>query len=76
MRFTHLRHGQIVINMNCYMNAKLADIHFIYSLANGNERAAVQLYEERYPTRRPSNHGTFAWVHQNLMEHGSFRATH
>lgn len=60
--------------MNRYTNAELADIHFIYGLANGNGRAAVRLYGERYPTRRQPNHQTFARVHQSLAEHGSFRA--
>ncbi|GFY32446.1 uncharacterized protein TNCV_3559541 [Trichonephila clavipes] len=45
------------------------------SLADGNGRAAVRLYRERYLTRRQPNHQTFAWVHQNLVERGSFRAT-
>ncbi|GFS76946.1 hypothetical protein TNCV_3756211 [Trichonephila clavipes] len=57
------------------MNAELADIHFIYGLANGNGRVAVQLYGERYPTRRQSNHQTFTRVHQNLVEHRYFRVT-
>ncbi|GFW69938.1 hypothetical protein TNCV_1403911 [Trichonephila clavipes] len=70
-----LRHGQRVMNMNCYMNAELADIHFIYGLANRNGRVAVQLYGGKYPTRRQPNHQTFSRVHQNLVEHGSFRAT-
>ncbi|GFY10936.1 hypothetical protein TNCV_1124581 [Trichonephila clavipes] len=73
MQFPHLRHGQRVINMNRYMNAELADIHFIYGLANENGRVSVQLCGERYPIRRQSNHQTIARVHQNLAEHGSFR---
>ncbi|KFM66840.1 hypothetical protein X975_13821, partial [Stegodyphus mimosarum] len=32
------------------------------------------LFGERYPMRRQPNHQMFAWVHQNLVEHGSFRA--
>ncbi|GFV01340.1 general transcription factor II-I repeat domain-containing protein 2B [Trichonephila clavipes] len=55
-------------------HVELADIHFIYDLADGNGRAAVRLYRERYPTRRQPNHQTFARVHQNLVERGSFRA--
>ncbi|GFU80198.1 hypothetical protein TNCV_1091481 [Trichonephila clavipes] len=47
---------------------------FIYDLADGNGRAAVRLYRERYPTRRQPNHQTFARVHQNLAGRGSFRA--
>ncbi|GFW24336.1 uncharacterized protein TNCV_605831 [Trichonephila clavipes] len=61
--------------MNHYTNSELADIHFIYSLANGNTCVAVWLYGERYPTTWQSNHQTFIQVHQNLVEHRSFRAT-
>ncbi|GFW07589.1 DUF4817 domain-containing protein [Trichonephila clavipes] len=57
------------------MYVELAEIHFIYGLADGNGRADVRLYRERYPTRRQPNHQTFARVHQNLVERGSFRAT-
>ncbi|GFW24345.1 integrase_H2C2 domain-containing protein [Trichonephila clavipes] len=57
------------------MNAKLADIHFVYGQANGNGRIAFQLYRKRYPTRWQPNHQTFARVHQNRAEHGSFTAT-
>ncbi|GFU31608.1 hypothetical protein TNCV_1235021 [Trichonephila clavipes] len=58
-----------------FTNSELADIHFIYGLADGNGRAAVRLFRERYPTWRQPNHQTFARVHQNLVERGSFRAT-
>ncbi|GFW09095.1 hypothetical protein TNCV_3081871 [Trichonephila clavipes] len=75
MWFPHFRYGQRVMNMNPYTNAKLPDIHFIYSLANRNGYVAVWLYGERYPTRWQLNHRTVAWVHQNLAEHGSFRVT-
>ncbi|GFX18375.1 transposable element Tc3 transposase [Trichonephila clavipes] len=60
--------------MNRYTNSKLAGIHFIYNLANGNGHVAVPLYGERYSTRRQPNHQMFTRVHQNLEEHGSFRA--
>ncbi|GFT97666.1 transposase-like protein [Trichonephila clavipes] len=75
MWFLHFRHGQHAMNMYRFTNSELADIHFIYGLADGNGRAAVRLYRERYPTRRQPNHQTFARVHQNLVERGSFRAT-
>ncbi|GFV01344.1 uncharacterized protein TNCV_2125701 [Trichonephila clavipes] len=74
MWFLHFRHGQRAMNMYRFTNSELADIHFIYDLADGNGRAAVRLYRERYPTRRQPNHQTFARVHQNLVERGSFRA--
>ncbi|GFT37843.1 hypothetical protein TNCV_4129021 [Trichonephila clavipes] len=61
--------------MKGYMNVELADIHFIYDLVNGNGLVTVQLYGERYSTRQQPNHQTFTRVYQNLVEHGSFRAT-
>ncbi|GFW99734.1 hypothetical protein TNCV_3419641 [Trichonephila clavipes] len=63
------------MNINHYTNAELANIHFIYGLINGNGRAAVRLYGERYPTRWQPNDQTYAEMHQNLAEHGSFRVT-
>ncbi|GFV73483.1 DUF4817 domain-containing protein [Trichonephila clavipes] len=75
MWFLHFKHGQRAMNMYRFTNSQLTDIHFIYGLADGNGRAAVRLYRERYPTRRQQNHQTFSRVHQNLVERGSFRAT-
>ncbi|GFX12926.1 uncharacterized protein TNCV_3659221 [Trichonephila clavipes] len=58
------------MNLNRFTNAELADIHFIYGLANGNRLVAVRLYGERHLTRWQPNHQTFTEVHQNLAEHG------
>ncbi|GFU94717.1 hypothetical protein TNCV_3386061 [Trichonephila clavipes] len=74
MWFPYSRHGQRVMNMDRYTNAELADIHFNYEPANRNGRVAICLHWERFPTRWQSNAQTFAWVHQNLEEHRSFRA--
>ncbi|GFV55941.1 hypothetical protein TNCV_7391 [Trichonephila clavipes] len=63
------------MNMSRCMNTELTNFHFIYGLGNGNGRVAVWLYGKIYPTRQQSNQQTFAWVHQNLVEHGSFRTT-
>ncbi|GFW85485.1 transposable element Tcb2 transposase [Trichonephila clavipes] len=52
MLFPHFRQGLRARNLNCYAKTELADIHFIYGLANGNGRVAVRLYGERYPMRR------------------------
>ncbi|GFX75843.1 hypothetical protein TNCV_2238151 [Trichonephila clavipes] len=69
---SHFRHYLCAINMNYYTNAELAGIYFICGLVNENGRAAVRLYEERYPTIWQPNHQTLAHVHQNLVVHGSF----
>ncbi|GFU07935.1 hypothetical protein TNCV_2271541 [Trichonephila clavipes] len=63
------------MNMNRYTNVELVDIHFIYSVANGDGRVAVRLYLERYPTMWQPNHQMLTRVHQNVVEHGTFRAT-
>ncbi|GFV61718.1 hypothetical protein TNCV_188761 [Trichonephila clavipes] len=73
MGFPHFRHGQRAIN-NRNSNAELAVIHFIYGLAKGNGRVDVRLYEEIYQTRGQPNNQTLAGLHQNQVEHGSFRA--
>ncbi|GFY36797.1 transposable element Tc3 transposase [Trichonephila clavipes] len=38
-------------------------------------RYCCSVVREGYPTRQQLNHQTFAQVHQNLVEHGYFRAT-
>ncbi|GFU80059.1 hypothetical protein TNCV_579391 [Trichonephila clavipes] len=75
MRFSHFRHGQRAKNINRYTNAEMAGIHFIYDLANGNERVAIRLYGKIYPTRWQPNHQRFTRMYQNLAEHESFRTT-
>ncbi|GFX06490.1 hypothetical protein TNCV_3017241 [Trichonephila clavipes] len=39
-----LRHCQRVMKLHRYTNAELADIYFVYGLANGNERAVVRSF--------------------------------
>ncbi|GFS75042.1 hypothetical protein TNCV_1396891 [Trichonephila clavipes] len=75
IRFPNFRHGQLAMTVNRYTNTELADIHFIYDLASRNGCLSARLYVGRYPTRRQPNHQTFTRVHQNLAEHGFFRAT-
>ncbi|GFU33374.1 hypothetical protein TNCV_4362111 [Trichonephila clavipes] len=60
------------MNTNCNTNSELVDINFIYNLASGNG-LVVRLYGERCQKMRQLNHQTFASVHYNLAEHGSFR---
>ncbi|GFT56432.1 DUF4817 domain-containing protein [Trichonephila clavipes] len=74
MWFLHFRHEQRAMNMYRFTNSELADIHFIYGLADGNGRAAVRLYRERYPTRRQPNHQTFARREDSIFEEGVLHA--
>ncbi|GFV59616.1 DUF4817 domain-containing protein [Trichonephila clavipes] len=50
----------------------MADIHFIYGIADGNVLEARQLYGERYPSRCFPNRKTFEYLHRYLRETGSF----
>ncbi|GFX67018.1 hypothetical protein TNCV_4181431 [Trichonephila clavipes] len=51
------------------------DIHFIYGLINGNGSTAVRLYGERYAMKRHPHPQSYAWLHKNLAENGSFSVT-
>lgn len=56
-----------------YSNEELADLHFMYGLANGNSRAAERLYAERFPNRHAPSRKIFATIHRNLRERGMFK---
>lgn len=58
--------------MENYTNSEMADMHFIYGLANGNAREARRLYMERYPNRLIPNHRMFPNIHRRLVETGTF----
>ncbi|GFX94247.1 hypothetical protein TNCV_4292921 [Trichonephila clavipes] len=49
-------------------------MHLMYGAANGNDREALRLYQERFPSRRMPNHRIFQQLHQQLCENGSFIA--
>lgn len=55
-----------------YTNSEMAEMHFIYGLANGNAREAQRRYIERYPNRLIPDPRTFTNIHRRLMETGSF----
>ncbi|GFX44773.1 hypothetical protein TNCV_1826351 [Trichonephila clavipes] len=44
----------------------------MYGATNDNGRAALWLYQERFPSRRTSNHKMFQW---QLCENGAFSAS-
>ncbi|GFY43260.1 integrase catalytic domain-containing protein [Trichonephila inaurata madagascariensis] len=58
--------------MTSYTNQEMADIHFIYGVANENDLEARRLYGERFPSRRLLNRKTFERLHRRLSETGSF----
>jgi hypothetical protein len=49
-----------------------ADMHFVYSFGNGNGRAAVMEYWQRYPLHRIPLGKTFKNPHKTLRKTGSF----
>lgn len=55
-----------------YTNSEMAEMHFIYGLANGNAREARRLYMERYPNRIIPDHRIFSNIHRRLVETGTF----
>ena len=59
--------------MERYTNGELADMHFMYGIAEGNGRAAARIYRERFPDRRQPDHHLFARVHRNLCDYGTLR---
>ncbi|GFV86098.1 uncharacterized protein TNCV_670951 [Trichonephila clavipes] len=50
----------------------MADIHFIYGVADGNALETRRLYGERFSSRRLPNRKTFERLHRHLRETGSF----
>lgn len=47
--------GRILINMFRFINAQLANIHFIYSTSQGNRAVAQRMYMERFHGRNLMN---------------------
>ena len=61
--------------MERFTNAELADMHFVYGLADGNARQAQRLYEERFPHREVPDQRHFQRLHQRLRETGNLQAS-
>ena len=60
--------------MGDFSNSEKADMCIMYSAANGINIAAIQLYQERFPNKRMSNHKMLEWLHQHLDEYCAFHA--
>ncbi|GFT99145.1 uncharacterized protein TNCV_1611051 [Trichonephila clavipes] len=60
------------VEMASYTNQEIPDIHFIYSVADGNALEARRLYGERFPSKRLPNRKTFKCLYRHLRETGSF----
>ncbi|KAJ4434714.1 hypothetical protein ANN_23282 [Periplaneta americana] len=57
-----------------YSNEELAEIHFMYGKAHGNDALARRLYQERYPQRQCPDRKTFVRLHYRLCEYGKFNS--
>lgn len=58
--------------MVIYTNAEMADMHFVYGLANGNSYEARRIYQQKYPRRLVPCAETFTNIHRRLAETGTF----
>ncbi|GFW55437.1 DUF4817 domain-containing protein [Trichonephila clavipes] len=61
-----------VVGMTSYTNQEMADIDFIYGVADGNAQEAQRLYGERFPSSRLPNRKTFECLHRRFRKTGSF----
>lgn len=55
-----------------YTNMEMADMHFVYGLADGNATEARRIYQEKYPQRPIPCAKTFSNIHRRLQETGTF----
>jgi hypothetical protein len=66
------RHTKLQVVETMYSNQELANMHFMYALADDNAVLVRRLYQDRYPGRRCPNRKTFVSIHRRLSEHGNF----
>ena len=53
-----------------FSHVEYCDMHFVYGFCNGNARAAVEEYQNRFPDRRIPSRGVFTRIHQTMRETG------
>ncbi|GBL94770.1 hypothetical protein AVEN_244752-1 [Araneus ventricosus] len=58
--------------MATYSNQEKVDMHFMYSIANGNALEAERLYRQRFPRKLVPDRKMFERLHRCLCETGSF----
>jgi len=59
-----------------YTNIEYADMMYIYGFCDGNSRAAVNEYRQRYPTRKIPHSALFSKIFHTLRESGTFVSVH
>lgn len=52
----------------------MADMHYVYGLADGNGRLAQRMFRNRFPGRHVPHYQTFASVHQRFSENADLNA--
>ena len=50
-----------------YSNAEMTAMHYLYGLADGNEKLARRIYQQRYPNRALPDSRTFSNIHRRLV---------
>jgi len=53
-----------------FSHVEYCDMHFVYGFCDGNERAALEEYQRRFPDRRIPSRSVFFRIHQTLRETG------
>lgn len=56
-----------------YSNLELADMHYVYGLADDNGENTKRIYHQRYPNRGLPDSRTFSNFPRLLMETGTVR---
>lgn len=59
--------------MQRYRKCKLADMHLVYGIAEGNGEDTEKNYRERFPDKHQPHNSSFARVHQCLLENRSLK---
>ena len=54
-----------------YSNAEMAQMHYVYSLADGEQ--ARRIYHQRYPNRALPDSRTLSNIHRRLVKTGTVR---
>jgi hypothetical protein len=60
------------VDVITYSNQELANMNFMYGLADGNAVVVHRLYQERYPGQKCPHRKTFVRFHRHLCEQRNF----
>ena len=60
-------------NMERHTNGELAEMYFVYGIAEVKGPADERIYQERFSDRRQPDHHLFLRVYQNMCDYGTLR---